>query len=99
MASKDAGVADFLSCVGKSQPAARKKRTVSCTCPFYLLDGGGVGMCAPDPATAISTLTWLHRHDLFGGTISAIGAGVLVSRRRALNQIAASRSWTAALPV
>ncbi len=52
-----------------------------------------------DRATAISTLAWLHRHDLFWATISAIVAGVLVSRRRALNQVAASRSWTAALPV
>ena len=52
-----------------------------------------------DRAAAISTLAWLHRHDLFWATISAIVAAVLVSRRRALNQIAASRSWTAALPV
>jgi hypothetical protein len=52
-----------------------------------------------DLAAAISSLTWLHRHDLFWGTISAIVAGVLVSRRRALNQIAASRSWVAALPI
>jgi hypothetical protein len=50
-------------------------------------------------AAAISTLAWLHRHDLFWAMISAIVASVLVSRRRSLNQIAASRSWTAALPV
>jgi hypothetical protein len=50
-------------------------------------------------AAAISTLAWFHRHDLFWATISAIVAAVLVSRRRALNQIAASRTWTAALPV
>jgi hypothetical protein len=50
-------------------------------------------------AATISMLAWLHRHDLFWGTIFAIVAGVLVSRRRALNQIAASHSWTAALPV
>lgn len=48
---------------------------------------------------AISALAWFHRHDLFWAAISAIVAAVLVSRRRALNQIAASRSWTAALPV
>lgn len=47
-------------------------------------------------AAVISTLSW---HTLFWATITAIVAGVLVSRRRALNQIAASRSWTAALPV
>lgn len=52
-----------------------------------------------DRAAAISTLSWFHRHDLFWVTISAIVAGVLVSRRRALDQVAASRSWTAALPV
>lgn len=52
-----------------------------------------------DRAAAISTLAWLRRHDLFWATISAVVAAVLVSRRRALNQIAASRSWTAALPV
>jgi hypothetical protein len=50
-------------------------------------------------AAAISTLAWLHRHDVFCATICAIAAAVLVSRRRMLNQIAASRSWTAALPV
>jgi hypothetical protein len=52
-----------------------------------------------DRPAAISMLAWLHRHDLFWATVSAIVAGVLVSRRRALNQIAASRSWTAALPI
>jgi hypothetical protein len=52
-----------------------------------------------DRTAAISTLVWLHRHDLFWATISAVVAGVLVSRRRTLNQIAVSRSWTAALPV
>ena len=50
-------------------------------------------------AAAISTLAWFRRHDLFWATISATVAAVLVSRRRSLNQIAASRSWTAALPV
>ena len=50
-------------------------------------------------AAAVSTIAWLHRHDLFWATISAIVAGALVSRRRALLQIAASRSWIAALPV
>jgi hypothetical protein len=50
-------------------------------------------------AAALATLAWLHRHDLFWAAICAIVAAVLVSRRRALNQIAASRSWTAALPV
>jgi hypothetical protein len=49
--------------------------------------------------TAISTLAWLHRHDLLWTAISLIAAGVLVARRRALNRIAASRSWTAALPI
>jgi hypothetical protein len=52
-----------------------------------------------DRSAAISTLEWLHRHYLFWAAISAIVAGVLVSRRRALNQIAASHSWTSALPV
>jgi hypothetical protein len=50
-------------------------------------------------AAAVSTIAWLHRHDLFWATISAIVAGALVSRRRALLQVAASRSWIAALPV
>jgi len=52
-----------------------------------------------DRAAAISKLAWLHKHDLFWGMIFALVAAVLVSRRRALNQIRASRSWTAALPV
>jgi hypothetical protein len=52
-----------------------------------------------DRAATISMLVWLHRHDLFWSTIFAIVAGVLVSRRRTLNQIAASHSWTAALPM
>jgi hypothetical protein len=52
-----------------------------------------------DRSAAISTLEWLQRHYLFWAAISAIVAGVLVSRRRALNQIAVSHSWTAALPV
>jgi len=50
-------------------------------------------------AAAVSTFAWLNRHDLFWATISAIVAGALVSRRRALLQIAACRSWIAALPV
>jgi hypothetical protein len=50
-------------------------------------------------AAAVSTIAWLHRHDLFWATVSAVVAGALVSRRRALLQIAASRSWIAALPV
>jgi hypothetical protein len=52
-----------------------------------------------DRAAAISTFVWLQRHDLFWATISTIVAGVLVSRRRALSKMAASRSWTAGLPV
>ena len=48
---------------------------------------------------AASTIAWLHRHDLLWASISAIVAGALVSRRRALLQIAATRSWIAALPV
>ena len=52
-----------------------------------------------DRREAISTLASLHRHDLLWATICAIAAAVLVSRRRALNQIVASRSWLAALPV
>jgi hypothetical protein len=52
-----------------------------------------------DRAAAVSTIAWLHRHDLLSATISAIAAGVLVSRRRTLRLAAAPRSWTAALPV
>jgi hypothetical protein len=51
-----------------------------------------------DGAAALATLAWLQRHTLFLGAISAFAAGVLVSRRRALNKAAAFRSWTAALP-
>jgi len=50
-------------------------------------------------AAAISTLAWFHRHDVSLATICAFAAAALVSRRRTLNEIAASRSWTAALPV
>ena len=50
-------------------------------------------------AAALSTLSWLDRHDLSWATICAMAAAALVSRRRALNQMAASHSWTAALPV
>ena len=50
-------------------------------------------------AAAVSIIAWLHGHDLLWATISAIAGGALVSRRRALLQIAASRSWIAALPV
>ncbi len=52
-----------------------------------------------DQVAATSKLAWLHRHDLFWAVMSAIVAGLLVTRRRALNRIAASRSWIAALPV
>jgi hypothetical protein len=51
-----------------------------------------------DGAAALATLAWLQRHTLFLGGISAFAAAILVSRRRALNTVAASRSWTAALP-
>lgn len=50
-------------------------------------------------AAAISNLAWFHRHDLFWAAIFAVVTAVLVSRHRALNQIVASRSWAAALPV
>jgi hypothetical protein len=52
-----------------------------------------------DRAAALSTLRWVERHALSASAICAIVAAVLVSRRRALNRMSASRSWTAALPV
>jgi hypothetical protein len=51
------------------------------------------------PATAIAQLAWLQRHTLFWAAMAALVAGILVSRRRALNHLAAGRSWIAALPV
>lgn len=52
-----------------------------------------------DRAAAISTLAWFHRHALFCALVCAMAAGVLVSRRRALNQTASPRTWSAALPM
>jgi hypothetical protein len=52
-----------------------------------------------DRLAAMSTLEWVGRHELICASVCAIVAGMLVSRRRALNRITASRSWTAALPV
>lgn len=78
----------------------RGRRGLSAAIALSIAWMAAVSICVrADRATAISTLAWLRRHDLFWAAISAIVAGLLVSRRRALNQIAASRSWTAALPV
>jgi hypothetical protein len=52
-----------------------------------------------DRSVALSSLERLQRHDLLLSAISAIVAAVLVARRRALKQLAAARSWTAALPI
>ncbi len=52
-----------------------------------------------DPPGARAILAWFDRHNLFWAAVCAIAALALVARRRALIQISASRSWTAALPI
>jgi hypothetical protein len=58
-----------------------------------------VSMYVHDPAAVASGVEWLHRHAVFWAVVFAIASAVLVSRRRTLKQIAAPRSWTAALPI
>lgn len=50
-------------------------------------------------SAAIALLAWTQRHEVFLATVAALVSAALVARRRALRQVAASRSWTAALPV
>ncbi len=88
----------YLVWVNRGRRRARRRQSAALALSIAWMAALSIYVRA-DRATAISTLAWLHRHDLFWATISAIVAGVLVSRRRALNQVAASRSWTAALPV
>jgi len=88
----------YLVWVNRGGPAARRAYTVALTF-FIAWTLAASAYLQTDRAAALSTLAWLHRHTLFLAGISAFAAGILVSRRRALNKKEASRSWTAALPM
>lgn len=88
----------YLVCVNRGRRRLRRDLSVA----FSLCMAWAAAVLIyvnADRSAAISTLAWVRRHELICASICAIVAGMLVSRRRALNQIAASRSWTAALPV
>ena len=48
---------------------------------------------------ASASLAWMYRHRLLLAGVAAVGAAVLVARRRALRRAEAVRSWLSALPV
>jgi hypothetical protein len=78
----------------------RLLRDVSVAFSLCMAWAAAVLICVnADRSAAISTLAWVRRHELICASMCAIVAAMLVSRRRALNQMTASRSWTAALPV
>jgi hypothetical protein len=78
----------------------RRRAAIGAASTLYVAVLGAVWIrVTADPATAITQVEWLERHTVFWAAMSALVSGVLVSRRRALNQLAAARSWAAALPV
>jgi hypothetical protein len=87
----------YLVWVNRGGAAARRACTVGMTL-FIAWTLAASVYFQTDRAAALATLAWVQGHILFLGGISAFAAGILVSRRRVLNKIAASRSWTAALP-
>jgi len=88
----------YLVWVNRGRRRGRRGLSAALALPIAWMAAVSIYVHA-DRAAAISTFVWLQRHDLFWATISTIVAGVLVSRRRALSKMAASRSWTAGLPV
>jgi hypothetical protein len=91
-------LAAYLVRLNRGRAAARRAQAVALTILIAGTLAASVYFHA-DREAASATLAWLRRHTLFLAGISAFAAGVLVSRRRALNKKEASRSWTAALPV
>jgi hypothetical protein len=88
----------YLVWVNRRGAAARRAYTVALTL-FIAWTLAASVYFQTDREAALATLAWLPRHILFLAGISAFAAGILVSRRRALNKKEALRSWTAALPM
>jgi hypothetical protein len=88
----------YLQWVNRGWPAARRRLTVAVALliAWILVVSAYLRV---DRAAGISLLAWLQRHAVLLAGASALVASILVSRRRALNKRAISRSWTASLPV
>ena len=64
-----------------------------------LLVFGLIIMWAVIAALLPASLAWMYRHRLLLAGVAAVGAAVLVARRRALRRAEAVRSWLSALPI